>query len=301
MAQAVPNGSWKGWLRAGIAAALWVSGAWAPIRASAGCDQAAASAIPERATGAPTGSEFAHRVQDLSGPPRDALVNAELLSGNLPHFLRRLVPVTLRDGDSARTEVVVCVLPDYLAVGSDRDFVFVPMGLQAALTVADRFGFTLPTPKLVDAIYAAAVTRLAPIPLPAGDLMRSTAYIVRHNALISQERAQLGAVLGDLTAGDKKDLVLTNRLWEVPGHVAIYGWHLAEHHPIQPLSTLHGARYADYSHGVRLVSDTLYVNGRRMRMAEALGEPAVAHLLTSEGPLADLPRHLSALMAPPDR
>ncbi|HTY49018.1 MAG TPA: hypothetical protein VMB48_04930 [Steroidobacteraceae bacterium] len=243
-----------------------------------------------------TGSQFARQVEHVSGTARDAAIDAELLSGNLPQFLRRLVPVTLRDADSAGTEVVVCVLPDYLAVGSNRDFVFVPMGLRAALTVADRFGFTLPTPKLVDAIYAAAATRLAPIPLPAGDQMRSTAYFVRHNDLISQEREQLGAVLGDLTAGDKKDLVLTSRLWRFPGRVAIYGWHIAERRPIQPLSTFHGARYADYSHGVRLVSGTVYVNGLRTRMAEALAQPAIARLLTSEGPLTDVTGHLSALM-----
>ena len=50
-----------------------------------------------------------------------------------------------------------------------------------------------------------------------------------------------------LTAGPRKDLVLTSRLWLDPGKVAIYGWHRARGAPIQPLSTVHGAGYADYS------------------------------------------------------
>jgi hypothetical protein len=54
----------------------------------------------------------------------------------------------------------------------------------------------------------------------------------------------------------------TNRPWSNPGRVAIYGWHRPDGNPIQPLNTVHGIRYADYSQGVRLVSDTAYVGGK---------------------------------------
>ena len=90
-------------------------------------------------------------------------------------------------------------------------------------------------------------------------------------------------------AGHKKDLVLTNRLWQVPDRVAIYGWHRDVDRPIQPLSTVHGARYADYSHGVRLVSDTVYINGRKRPIDEVLGEPALAHLVEPLFPEAWFP------------
>ena len=118
------------------------------------CDQAPLGVIPNRAAGAPAGREFARQVESLSGLERDARIRSQLLSGNVPQFLRRLAPVTVTGKDSAHpVEITVCVLPDYLAVGSDGDFVFVPLGLEAALDVAERFGFDLPTPKLVDAIY----------------------------------------------------------------------------------------------------------------------------------------------------
>ena len=269
-----------------------------PDSGSARCDQDPIHAIPHRAADAPPGSEFARRVESLSGPERDAQVRSELLSGNVPQFLRRLAPVTVTNADSAHpVEITVCVLPDYLAVGSDKDFVFVPMGLEAALDIAERFGFDLPTPKLVDAIYEESPVKLAPQPLPAGDRMRSTDYVVHHTQLISRQRDDLGAPLGELTAGDKKDLVLTSRLWQIPGRVAIYGWHRGVNEPIQPLSTVHGARYADYSHGIRLVSNTVYVNGVKRSIDDVLAEPRLAALLTSEGPLTRIAERLSILMA----
>jgi hypothetical protein len=265
---------------------------------SARCDQAPVRAIPSRASGAPAGSEFARQVESLSGLERDQQIQSQLLSGNVPQFLRRLAPVTVTGTDSAHSiEITVCVLPDYLAVGSDNDFVFVPLGLEAALDVAERLGFDLPTPKLVDAIYEESAVKLPPVPLPAGDRMRSTDYVVHHSELISRQRSALGAALGELTAGDKKDLVLTNRLWQIPGRVAIYGWHRAADHPIQPLSTVHGARYADYSHGVRLVSSIVYVNGVKRSIEDVLAEPRLAALLTSEGPLTRIAERLRTLTA----
>ncbi len=82
--------------------------------------------------------------------------------------------------------------------------------------------------------------------------MRSNLYLERHQQRIDEQR--FGLPLGELISGHKKDLVLSNRLRQLPDRVAIYGWHRAPGDPIQPLSTVHGARYVDYSHGVRLVS-----------------------------------------------
>jgi hypothetical protein len=262
-----------------------------------GCDETASRGIPVRPSGAPGGQEFGRRAQGLSGVVRDTLVRAELLSGNVPAFLRHLTPVQLLGPGSSRdVEVTVCVLPDYLAVGTDSDFVIVPMGLKAALDVAHHFGFELPTPKLVDAIYAEAQIKLQPQPLPAGASMRSTAYVLYHNELINEQRSALDAPLGALTAGEKKDLVLTSRLWRFPGRLAIYGWHRAENQPIQPLSTVHGAGYADYSHGVRLISATAYVNGLARPLAEILGEPGLAQILSYDGPLPRLSERLQWLI-----
>jgi hypothetical protein len=257
----------------------------------------AAKNIPPRAASAPAGAEFARQVEPLSERDRDAAIRDALLGGNLPQFLRSAVPIELvgRVIDGVVTRVTLCVLPDYLAVGSARDSLLVPMGLDTALAVADAFGFILPTRKMVDAIYRQAVVRLSPQPLPPGEQMRSTGYYVRHNEMVRAQRQAAAAQPALLTAGHKKDLVITRQLWSTPGRVAIYGWHRSDKAPIQPLSIVHGARYADYSHGVRLVSTTAFVDGKPRSIFDLMRDERFAGLLSDEGPLPGLPEALRAL------
>lgn len=259
-----------------------------------------AQGIPARPAQARGASEFVASVVGLGDHERDAAIRRELLAGNLPRFLRHVLPATLSarlpDGRSVR--LTLCVLSDYLGLGSDSDFLLVPMGLDSALAVASKFGFTLPTRRMVDLIYRQAAVHLLPQPLPASDRMRSTAYLQRHDALVEQQRAALGVVPGALTAGHKKDLVLSERLWQQPGRVAIYGWQRADGTPIQPLSTVHGAGYADYSHGVRLVSQTVFVDGRPARLFDVLADRQLGPLLSDEGPL---PRAAAWLASRPGR
>jgi len=268
-----------------INSALWLSTAASAQDASAKCGEALAQDMPARLPTAAGGREFVQQVQGISGAERDLAVRTELLAGNLPQFLRALKPVTLRGQlpDGKNVMITLCVAPDYLAIGSDNDFVRVPMGLAAALAVTDRFGFMLPTPKMVDAIYRQATAHLTPQPMPAGSEMRSTDYFWRHDQSILAQRQALHAPLGALTAGHKKDLVMTNRLWSHLDRVAIYGWQQRDGQPIQPLSTVHGARYADYSHGVRLVSNVAYVNGVARSISDILKDPRLAAVLSDEG------------------
>jgi hypothetical protein len=251
-----------------------------------------AQAIPPRQRGAPTAAEFVATMAAASDELREAAIRRELLAGNLPGFLRQVQPLhiqlMLAGGNPMR--LTLCVLTDYLSLGSDDDFLRIPMGLDTALAVATSFGFTLPTRAIVDLIYRRSTLRLAPQPMPAGDLMRSTGYFVRHNAMVQTQlltrlQAQREPPDDDaawLMAGHKKDLVLTPRLWSQAGRVAIYGWHRAAGAPIQPLSTVHAASYADYSHGVRLVSKVAYVNGQPRSLFELLGERGLGKLLNDE-------------------
>ena len=247
----------------------------------------AAQGIPARRAQARGASEFIVSVAGLGDHERDAAIRRELLAGNLPRFLRQVLPVTVSAPlfDGRGVQLTLCVLPDYLGLGSDGDFMLVPMGLDSALEVASSFGFMLPTRRIVDLIYRQATVRLLPQPLPPGDRMRSAAYMQQHDALVAQQRAALGARPGALIAGHKKDLVLTERLWQQPGRVAIYGWQRTDGTPIQPLSTVHGARYADYSHGVRLVSQTMFVDGKPARLLDVLADAKLGPLLSDEGPL----------------
>jgi hypothetical protein len=267
---------------------------------TASCLQVLSQRIPARSPAAATGSEFVRQTAALSEREREGAIAAELLAGNVPGFLRRLKPVTLHGtaGDGRTAEVVICVTPDYLALGSDTDFLRIPMGLRTAVAAAARFGFVLPTPKMVDAIYEQAEVHLQPQPLPPGPEMRSNAYYWDHQRRIREQRLSLQAPLGLLIAGQKKDLVVTNRLWRKAGRVAIYGWHQGAGAPIQPLSTVHGARYADYSHGVRLVSAVAYVNGQPWSIFDVLQDPRLAGIVSDEGPLIRLASLIEAAPAP---
>jgi len=252
------------------------------------------AAVPARPADAITGSQFLKRTRDWSERERQSAALAELERGNMPRSFSQLTPVTLRyapPGGAVRT-ATIWVTPDYLAIGPDDDFLYIPLTLPSATDVAQRFGCVLPTPKMVDAIYAQARFRLTPQPLPAGPQMRSNAYFARHQKLIAGQRA--GIPLGALISGHKKDLVLTDRLHDRPDRVAIYGWHTSEGHPIQPLSTVHGVRYADYSHGVRLVWHEVSIDGTRRSIYDVLADPELAPLLSDEGALRDP----SALMDP---
>ncbi len=172
-------------------------------------------------------------------------------------------------------------MPDYLAVGSDDDFVRVPMTPMVAQRIADAFGCALPTQKIVDQIYKAASVKLAPMPLT--EAREATETSLQHNTIVEKQRT--GRKLGELVAGTKKDVVVTNRLTEKPNRVAIYGWHKLDGVPIQPLTIVHHNTYVDYSHGIRLVRRTVIVNDQPRDIRHVLHAAEYCPLLSDEGPL----------------
>jgi len=243
--------------------------------------------IPTRTGQYFTGSQFVQYVSKMNPQEREQAIRDEILKGNVPEFLRKLVPVELHcELPSGKNLIAtIFVVPDYLAIGSEDDFLRIPMNLHTALAIADRFGFVLPTKKMVDAIYIQSRYHLVPQPLPAGPQMRSTAYYWTHNQRIEDQARALGVQLGELISGHKKDVVMTNRLAVNVGRIAIYGWHLGPGQPIQPLSTVHGANYADYSHGIRLVSEKALIDGKLRSIYNILRDSSVAKVLSDEGPI----------------
>lgn len=246
-----------------------------------------AGGIPSRPAQALTGSQFAQSILQMDSLQRELVIRDEILNGNIPDFLRKLVPVTLRYAVPGGRPIsaTIFVTPDYLSIGSDSDFLRIPMNLYTAESVARSFGFILPTKKMVDAIYAQSPHHLVPQPMPAGPQMRSTEYYRTHNQMIQEQVQIRGIPSGELISGHKKDVVVTNLLARNEGRIAIYGWHRGLGDPIQPLSTVHGARYADYSHGIRLISDIVFVDGKRQSVYDLLRDPRLANVLSSEGPI----------------
>jgi hypothetical protein len=246
--------------------------------------------IPERLSSSLTGSQFVDLVSKKDARQREQVIAEQLLKGNLPDFLRKLKPIKLQQlTKSGRLlRATIFVTPDYLAIGSQADFIRVPMDFHTARKVAAHFGFILPTRRVVDAIYDQSENHFTPQPLPPGPQMCTTGYFQLHNQKIMEQRHSRGITLGELVSGHKKDVVITNRLRRKPGRIAIYGWQRLDGKPIQPLSTVHGAGYADYSHGIRLVSDQVLVDGELYSVYDILRDPELATLLSDEGPMTEL-------------
>lgn len=257
--------------------------------------------LPARGANAPSGSEFARKISGLNLPQRDRAVEEAVLVGNIPDFLRHFCPVTVTNIFDGQTNIgTFHVMPDYLAVGPDSDYLLMPVSPNAAQRIADRLDCLLPTPKMVDAIDTAAVVKLAPSPIPPSAAMTTVPVFVRHNEMI---RAQRGALtnlfpLGALVAGDKKDVVISARLSGVTNKVAIYGWHNTNGAPLQPLYLGHVAWWVDYSQCVRLVSRTMQVNGERRSVADVLADPKLCGLLSDEGVITNA-RYPTNIVEPP--
>jgi hypothetical protein len=246
--------------------------------------------IPPRPRQALTGSQFAEFISKMEPQQREQAILSEILKGNLPSFLRKLIPVQLKYelANGKTLAATIFVMPDYLAIGTDKDFLRIPMNFYSATAILARFGFVLPTKKMVDAIYDQSSYHFKPQPMTPGPQMRSTEYYRIHNGMIEEQSRARGIPVGELVSGHKKDVVITNLLTSKPGRIAIYGWHLCSGAPIQPLSIVHGARYADYSHGIRLVSEMAILDGKLRSIYDILQDHLLAKVLSDEGAIRNL-------------
>lgn len=238
--------------------------------------------FPDRTPDMMGGQEFLAKTANMATEQREYWIRDEILRGNVPEETRHMKPVVLREAGIDH-EVVVWVTVDYLAVGSDQDFVRMPMNPKTAQMIATQLDCFLPTTKLVDKIYDAAEIKLAPQPLSPGSDMIRNGYYQHHNTVINTQTSDFG--VGVLASGHKKDIVITNRLLARPFRVAIYGWHTFTRVPIQPLSLVHHNGYADYSHGVRLVAKTAFVDGLPFAYEDLLRHPVYHRFLSYEGPI----------------
>lgn len=241
--------------------------------------------IPERNPAAETGSEFMRRIGDLPLNEREDEIYLAAASGNIPGFLRETVTIrglfTDLDGNLHTLEYEV--MPDYLAIGSDKDFCRIPMTPGTAQKLANLFGGSLLTSRLSDNIWANAEVRLAPFNyVPVGNANELVEKFVEHNAQIERQLAEAGGRHGQLVAGIKKDVIISSRIAERPDRVVIYGWHKPDGKPIQPVYSGHIWWYVDYSHGIRFMNAQVLVDGTPMMMDALLGDPVMFRIVTDE-------------------
>ena len=230
-----------------------------------------------------TGHAFIQKVQDMGFWDMEEQTVAQILAGNVPSALKKFRKIVYKaDGH----KVEMWVLPDYLAVGNDQDFVRMPMGPLAAQRVADSLYCSLPTTFLSDRIDEVSEGRIEIFPFrPVGDRnMKPLCFEDSNNAINALMRSK-GLKFGQFVSGLKKDVVLTTRLENEPDyyrHVAIYGWFHPDGHPQQPLFIRHGNFYSDYSHGIRLIYRTIKIDGKEYDLRAVLEDPFLFRLVSKE-------------------
>jgi len=170
--------------------------------------------------------------------------------------------------------VEIRVANDYVK----RDDIRAALKPAEAQREADLFDAMLPTPLMVRRIrqHPGAIRVPFKSQKPqVGESITSERLVREHDAYI--ERTLDGQ--RGLVVDCKKDIVVCRRLEKRPLKVHIYGaWYKNAVKPVQPLCDVHSNKYADYSHGARLVSLDCRLNGAPAKLTQVLaglhGSPA---------------------------
>jgi hypothetical protein len=233
--------------------------------------------LPCRQSNFVNGSTFINNSIRLPASELQKNIESEMIKGNMPAFLAQLIPIVVMSSSDVLTYFVTS---DYLSIGDEEDYVRMPMTPKTAQIIANNYNCMLPTPKMVADIWRSSV-KLKPIPLPPNGSMTTLQVFKSHNDLIQKQISHIN----DLVSGHKKDIVITDKL--ISGKVAIFGW-FQNGNPIQPLSTIHGADYYDYSHGVRLISKKAILNNEEVDLSDILSNEELCSLVSNEGTLSIL-------------
>ena len=187
------------------------------------------------------------------------------------------------------------VMPDYLCLGSNDEYIHIPMSPITCKEFMAANDFVLPTPKMVKQIWDAA--KIRPRVVSWGELYKnstkkfnrdSTMCYVDHSKRVQElARQQNYSQADDLVAGHKKDVVLTNllTLQKNKNNVAIYGWFNSDGTIVQGLNAVdHVVSYVDYSHGLRMIKNQCILNGKPTTLKQIWSDESLS-LLVHDQPL----------------
>lgn len=247
--------------------------------------------LPPRPANAPTGSQFANIILNLSQTDRENWVLNQVAIGNIPNWMRNLVPVTINQTINGTPHTLTYyAAPDYLAIGSDQDYFLEPTTPILAQRIATLLNCTLPTRLMVNQIWTNSPVKLTPYTIAPTNNNNSTVpvFILQDTNVMAQRNAVTNIhPLGALVSGDKKDIVIstliyTNLSTNAPKPVVIYGWIQPNGVPIQGEVNVHAESYMDYSHGVRLVQMAVNIDGVTNTVTNILTDPVLWSLLSDE-------------------
>lgn len=246
--------------------------------------------LKKRLLSALSGSEFSKSIRDtaITLTEREKIIFEEIKSGNIPDFYRQLSEIRDTVVTTGFTHTIrYFVIPDFIAIGSNADYFYCPMKPQLAQKVAILLKCSLPTRKISDRIYQNAAVKMVPEPIPPSPEMVTIPVFEKHNTLVNAQRKLLigQQPLGSLVAGNKKDVIISNKIYNDKDmlRVVIYGWHKPDGKAIQPLYNGHSTIHVDYSHGIRMVQNKVWVDGKRTTIQKILASKSLNTLLSDEG------------------
>tara|TARA_B100000686_G_scaffold111291_1_gene118570 strand:+ start:22918 stop:23811 length:894 start_codon:yes stop_codon:yes gene_type:complete len=245
--------------------------------------------LPKRSNDALAGSELETILSSLDLRDRENYILSEILSGNIPEFLRSFVPVTFNtQHKDIKKTITFFVLSDYMAIGNNNDYFMIPMTPILAQKIASSLRLSFLTKKMVDLVWGSSILKLDPIPIPPSPEMTTIPVFGLHNRLIYQKRSANfeNHKPGVLVAGHKKDVIISNRIKNEPEKVIIYGWHRINGNPIQPIYSGHAVWYVDYSHGIRLAYNECIINKDKSTITDILNNDEYYYFFSDEsGPM----------------
>ena len=251
-----------------------------------------------------TRTKFLASVKDLDAdvslsklPAREKAAVAALVAGNVPTFLRAFVPIDLTfTGPSGTAHTGrIFVSPDFLTIGTDADFIRWPMTPLGAQQVLDAFDCIFVTTKVSDAIFKAKGCKQLTMHshtewVKDPDPKKTFGFLMQANAQYDEMNTRCSTDVGTpgtLAAGHKKDVIL-HKFVEAKDKplaglrpVIIYGCKFQGTFPFQdPFPGHHPDTYEDYSHGIRLMSRGMLVDGNPKPVVEVLRDKELFGLLT---------------------
>jgi len=246
-----------------------------------------------------TGSEFINELKQIGdldhSPKAREEMSQKILeaidAGHIPSFCHQnnFQTVTMENAEGIKVQFKTSA--DYLSIGTDNDYVRIPITPMLALKLRQKYGWSMPTAKMTDAIYNQAGEKLTGIGLVKSqkdtEHMQSAAFINRHNQLYNQqltpqEREQI-AKGNLLVAGHKKDIILSRYTINHPDVMDFRGLYLQPGKPIQT-NPAHTPAYSDYAQGFRLIAPKITIinpdgSSQTMNYYQALKDPKIAHIL----------------------
>jgi hypothetical protein len=254
-----------------------------------------------------TGTEIGQPLIGKAGAEREALIWAAIVKKEFPSYTGAWEEIRIRDVDAKGVphDLILRVAPRYFELGTDSDPIFMPMWPETAQRLANTFNATLPSEKIVDLIWNNTEVRLPIGPPPGfkipGPAMEETPSWIAHSQIVGKmlSNYRFGVMSGgykDVVVGpglDGSRVAIYSTPFSGTGDLRPYAPELVDDpwnpgkkfHPPrhQPYSTIHAAKYSDYSHGIRLISRNANLDGREVDLASIFLDPVLSVLVSDQG------------------